>query len=302
LSQIASTLKARDVEETLDVYFYRPLGYWVARGCAPLGITPNAVTIASIFIGAYGGHLFYFRDVATNALGVGLWVVADVLDSADGQLARMTNHKSKLGRILDGFGGNLVFMSMYLHMFARMTETYDVAWGWLLGLVVAGGASHSLQSSLADYYRNAYLKYVVDPTKSELEGADDVRREYATISWGAEPAKKFLMRVYLNYTVQQEALSRNFQRLRLLVAKRYGVAIPEWFSNEYRRVNKPLMKYYAILTTNTRMFVMAFAVLADVVPVYFITEVVLINLVALAVTVHQERLSANLTAMIEARP
>lgn len=302
MSQIASTLKARDVEETLDVYFYRPLGYWVARGCAALGITPNAVTIASIVIGAYGGRLFYFRDVATNAVGVLLWVVADTLDSADGQLARMTNHKSKLGRILDGFGGNLVFMSMYLHMFARMTETYDVAWWWLLGLVVAGGASHSLQSSLADYYRNAYLKYVVDPTKSELEGADDVRREYNAISWGAEPARKFLMRVYLNYTIQQESLSRNFQRLRLLVAERYGTKIPEWFSEEYRRVNKPLMKYYAILTTNTRMFVMAFAVLADVVPVYFVTEVVLINLVALAVTMHQERLSANLTAMIEARP
>jgi phosphatidylglycerophosphate synthase len=302
LSQIESTLKARDVEETIDIYFYRPVGYVVTRGCAALGITPNAVTIASILIGVYGGHLLYFRDVWTNAAGILLWVAADILDSVDGQLARLTNHKSKLGRILDGFGGNLVFTSMYLHLFARMTETYDVAWPWLLGLVVAGGVSHSLQSSLADYYRNAYLKFVVDPSKSELDASDEVRRDYEATSFRTQPVKKFLLRVYLNYTHQQEALSRNFQLLRRTVAARYGQNIPAWFSDEYRRLNKPLMKYYAILTTNTRMIIMAAAVLADVVPVYFAAEVVLINIVMILTTVHQEGLSARLRGMIEARP
>ncbi|HJV33101.1 MAG TPA: CDP-alcohol phosphatidyltransferase family protein, partial [Patescibacteria group bacterium] len=232
-----------------------------------------------------------------------LWVIADTLDSVDGQLARMTNHRSKIGRILDGLGGNLMFLSIYLHLFARMVVTYDgVAWPWFLALVLAGGASHSLQSSLADYYRNAYLKFVVDPTKSELEGADEVRREYEATRFAEHPLKKFLMRVYLNYTVQQESLSRNFQRLRKLVASRYGQEIPAWFSTEYRTRNKPLMKYYAVLTTNTRMIVMSAAVLLDVVPLYFATEIVVINLIMVGTTVRQERLSAELTAMVEARP
>ena len=302
MSQIESTYKAVDVEETIDIYFYRPIGYVIARGCQALGITPNAVTVVSIFIGMYGGHLLYYRDVPTNLLGILLWVIADTLDSVDGQLARMTNHKSKIGRILDGLGGNLMFVSIYLHLFARMVNTYDLGWPWLLALVLAGGASHSLQSSLADYYRNAYLKFVVDPTKSELEGADEVRREYEATRFAEHPVKKFLMRVYLNYTVQQESLSRNFQRLRKLVAARYGSSIPGWFSDEYRSRNKPLMKYYAILTTNTRMIVMSAAVLVDVVPVYFAAEVIVINLIMIATTVRQERFSAELTAMVEARP
>ena len=302
MSQIESTYKAVDVEETIDIYFYRPIGYVIARGCQALGITPNAVTVVSIFIGMYGGHLLYYRDVPTNLLGILLWVIADTLDSVDGQLARMTNHKSKIGRILDGLGGNLMFVSIYLHLFARMVNTYDLGWPWLLALVLAGGASHSLQSSLADYYRNAYLKFVVDPTKSELEGADEVRREYEATRFAEHPVKKFLMRVYLNYTVQQESLSRNFQRLRKLVAARYGSSIPGWFSDEYRSRNKPLMKYYAILTTNTRMIVMSVAVLVDVVPVYFAAEVIVINLIMIATTVRQERFSAELTAMVEARP
>src|SRR3972149_3529208 len=116
MSRIASTYKAHDVEETIDVYFYRPLGYLVARVCIPLGITPNAVTIISIFIGVAGGHLLYYRDFALNAWGIALWVAADTLDSADGQLARMTGHRSKLGRILDGLGGNIMFVSIYLHL------------------------------------------------------------------------------------------------------------------------------------------------------------------------------------------
>jgi len=302
MSRIESTYKARDVEETIDIYFYRPLGYLVARVCIPLGITPNVVTIVSIFIGVAGGHLLYYRDVATNAWGMILWVVADVLDSADGQLARMTSHRSKLGRILDGLGGNLMFMSMYLHLFARMTLTFpEIHWLWFFLLVLAGGLSHSLQSSLADYYRNAYLKFVVDPGKSELEGSDAVRREYEAIAFARQPVKKFLMRTYLNYTMQQEALSRNFQELRKKGSSEFGNEVPGWFSAEYRRLNLPLMKYYAVLTTNTRIIVMAACVLLDVPWLYFFVEVFGINLVMVLVTRHQEKLSAGLVRAIDER-
>jgi hypothetical protein len=31
MSRIESTYKARDVEETIDLYFYRPVGYQIAR-------------------------------------------------------------------------------------------------------------------------------------------------------------------------------------------------------------------------------------------------------------------------------
>jgi phosphatidylglycerophosphate synthase len=294
MSRIASTYKALDVEESIDIYFYRPLGYGIARGCQILGITPNTVTIVSIFIGVAAGRLFYYRDFATNAWGILLWVIADTLDSVDGQLARMTDHKSKIGRILDGLGGNIMFISIYLHLFARMTETYDVAWPWLLAFVLAGGFSHSIQSALADYYRNAYLKFVVDPRKSELEGAEEIRSEYQSVSFGAHPVRKILLAVYLDYTKKQERYSRNFQNLRRTVAARFGENIPAWFADEYRALNKPLMKYYAILTTNTRMIVMSLAVLADVVPVYFLTEIVLLNLLVIYVTRRQEGYSAGL--------
>ncbi len=300
MSQIASTYKAPEVEETLDRFFYRPLGYYTAKVCAGLGITPNAVTIASVVIGVAGSHLLYYRNVATNAWGLVLWVVADILDSADGQLARMTNNKSKIGRILDGVAGNFIFLSIYLHLIARMVGTYPgIGWPLFFLFALVAGISHSMQSALADYYRNAYLKFVVDPTKSELEGSDAVRKEYGAIRFSEQPVKKILMRTYLNYTVQQESLSKNFQRLRKTVDERFGTQIPPWFATEYRTLNKPLIKYYAILTTNTRMFIMGVFVLLDRVPFYFATEIILLNLLMVVVTVHQEGLSRRLLAMIE---
>lgn len=299
---IESTYKARDVEETIDRYFYRPVGYVVARACQPLGITPNAVTIISIFIGVGAGHLFYYRDFGLNLWGILLWVIADILDSADGQLARMTNHKSKIGRILDGLGGNIMFVSIYLHLFARLIGTYpDIWWGFLMLFVLAGGISHSIQSSMADYYRNAYMKFVVDPTKSELDNSDHVRAEYTKTLFTQHPVKKILMRIYLNYTVQQETFSRNFQKLRKRAEENFGQSVPSWFADEYRHLNKPLMKYYAILTTNTRMIVMSVALLTDLVPAYFITEIIVINAIMIAVTLYQERLSAGLVEMINHR-
>ncbi|HLX11906.1 MAG TPA: CDP-alcohol phosphatidyltransferase family protein [Bacteroidota bacterium] len=292
MSQIESTYKSIDVEETIDIYFYRPVGYYIARVCQALGITPNVVTIVSIVIGAYGGHLLYFRDVTTNAWGIFLWVVADTLDSVDGQLARMTDHKSKFGRILDGFGGNIIFTSIYLHLAARIIASGHSA--WFILLVLAGGLSHSIQSALADYYRNAYLKFVVDPKKSELDRSRDVRKELAETSFAKNPIRKLFLKMYLNYTVEQETFSKNFQRLRDKVEELFGEKIPDWFRDAYRNSNKPLMKYYAILTTNTRMIALSICVLLDQPIAYFFVEIVLINLVMVWVTRKQENISAEL--------
>ena len=55
IQRYKSTLKSMDTEETIDLMFYRPIGYAWAVLCAKLGITPNAITIASIFIGVAAG-------------------------------------------------------------------------------------------------------------------------------------------------------------------------------------------------------------------------------------------------------
>ena len=100
---LESTLKSLDTEEFIDIHFYRPIGYQWALFFNKLGVSPNSITIASIFIGIAAGICFYFQSLAINVIGMLLLIWANSYDSADGQLARMTGQKSALGRILDGY-------------------------------------------------------------------------------------------------------------------------------------------------------------------------------------------------------
>ena len=103
-SSYRDSLKSMDTEEHIDLAFYRPIGYAWACLAKKLGVTPNAITIASIFLGLGAGVLFYFPELWLNVIGMLLLVWANSFDSADGQLARMTHQYSRLGRILDGLG------------------------------------------------------------------------------------------------------------------------------------------------------------------------------------------------------
>lgn len=57
-----ASLKSMDTEEHIDLAFYRPIGFVWAKIAARLGVSPNAITIASIFLGVAGGVLFYYSD------------------------------------------------------------------------------------------------------------------------------------------------------------------------------------------------------------------------------------------------
>ena len=108
-SSYRDSLKSMDTEETFDLIFYRPIGYAWACLAKKVGVTPNAITIASIFIGIAAGVMFYFNNLWLNIVGMLLLMWANSFDSADGQLARMTKQYSRLGRILDGVSGDLWF-------------------------------------------------------------------------------------------------------------------------------------------------------------------------------------------------
>ena len=76
--------KGQAVEEWADLRFFRPIGIRIARALYPTGISPDQVTLWSILIGLVAGHLFAYRDRWTDLIGVVLFIVSDIFDSADG--------------------------------------------------------------------------------------------------------------------------------------------------------------------------------------------------------------------------
>src|SRR5262249_11111372 len=64
------SFQALEIEEPVDVYLFRPLGFVMARSAGTLGVTPNQLTILGMIVGAIGGALLYKEQFAL--LGVAL--------------------------------------------------------------------------------------------------------------------------------------------------------------------------------------------------------------------------------------
>lgn len=281
--QYRNSLKSMDTEEFIDLMFYRPLGYLWALLCSEIGVTPNAITIASIFLGVGGGVLLYFHDdlLWLNYLGIFLIIWANTFDSADGQLARMTKQYSKLGRILDGMSGDFWFIAIYVAICLRTNATDAVfaAQPWLIWVIAAfAGLFHAKQASSADYYRQFHLYFLKGEAGSELDSCKVLDAKLNELSWKKDFWSKLVMFFYRNYTANQEKFTPYMQVLRSELNHRYGGAIPQSFRDAFRAKSKPLMKYTNMLTFNTRIIVLFLSVIVQMPYLYFLFELTVLNI------------------------
>ncbi len=292
--QYRQSLKSMDTEETFDLIFYRPIGYAWACLAKKLGITPNVITIASIFLGLGAGIAFYYNDLWINVLGIFLLVWANSFDSADGQLARMTGQYSQLGRILDGVCGDIWFFAIYVAIALRenYTSEFFMQYPWLIWVIaVTTGLFHAKQAAMADYYRQFHLFFVKGKDGSELEDSTQLKENLASLSWSKNFWKKLTMTFYTNYTVSQEGHTRSMQALRKELHARFGDgAISEKFREDFRQASLPLMKYTNILSFNVRSWALFAAILAQMPWLYFAFEMTVLNILLVYMNVRHERI------------
>lgn len=297
------TLKSMDTEEHIDLAFYRPIGYAWACLAARLGVTPNAITIASIFLGIGAGVMFYFNDLWLNVIGMLLLIWANSFDSADGQLARMTKQYSRLGRILDGLAGDFWFATIYVAICLRENVTSDFfsSHHWVIWVVaVAAGLCHAKQAAMADYYRQFHLYFLKGEGGSELESADDLRARLSLLTWRHNFWQKLTLTVYTNYTVNQEAMTRSMQRLRGELRRRWPDGrIPQSFRDAFRRASLPLMKYTNILSFNWRCISLFVSLFIGMPWLYFVVELTVFNILLIYMVCRHESLCRRLTSQLK---
>lgn len=283
LAEMRSTYKSMDTEEKWDIWVVRPIGFVEASICRKLHIHPNAITIVSILFGAASGYFFIPGNVEMVLIGALLLFFANTLDSADGQLARMTKQYTMLGRVLDGFAGDVWFFSIYLFMMIRMYvmpipgTTMD--WGWLAVVLVSlcGLFLHSTQSTIADYYRNVHLHFLEGNGHSELVRSSELTaRRKAITSWRGWFEWMWLF-FYASYTRKQENWTPQLQRLLRAVGERSTEELPEGFLQEFRTRSLPLMPMTNILTFNSRFFALVIAMLLGMPWLYLFYEMIVLT-------------------------
>lgn len=289
--ELEASLKSMDTEEFIDIHFYRPIGYRWALFFRKIGVTPNAVTIASIFLGIAAGILYYFEDLSMTLCGIFLLIWANSYDSADGQLARLTGQKSELGRILDGVCGDLWFITIYASICLRLTPE----WGWeIWALAAFTGFFHSKQAAMADYYRNIHLFFLKGKAGSELDNSTQQKEVFHSLSWKKDFIRKLFQFFYKNYTVSQEKQTPKFQLFFKTVREKYGDEIPQTLRDEFRSMSKPLMKYTNILSFNTRIIVLFIGLLINQPWIYFVFEITVLNILLIYMILSHESFCAKL--------
>ena len=176
--------KAFEIEEPADVYFFRPLGFVLARGAALLSITPIQLTILSMFIGIAGGLVLYREDL--GLLGFALLIIYSVFDSADGQLARLTDRVTELGRVLDGVGGYVTHAAIYISICAGVLQRGGSP--SIMVLAALAVIANTVQAQMYDYHRHHYTAIVIkkfiprdDPEKIGSSLMKELYRGYLVI-------------------------------------------------------------------------------------------------------------------------
>lgn len=294
-----ASLKSSDTEETFDLMFYRPIGFAWAVLFRRMGVKPNAVTIASIFIGLAAGIMMYFDSMWLNVVGMLLLVWANSYDSADGQLARLTKQYSRLGRILDGVSGDIWFAAIYIAICIREVHTSEffMAHNWVVWFIaVAAGFCHAMQAAQADYYRQFHLFFLKGKEGSELDSSAPLKEKYSTLSWRKDFFAKLIMSFYLNYTLQQESRTPAMQRLRAELSERFGQGvIPASFRDAFRKASLPLMKYTNMLSFNTRCFALFASLFLRMPWLYFAFELTVLNVMLLYMMLRHESICRRFT-------
>ncbi|MDE6853961.1 MAG: CDP-alcohol phosphatidyltransferase family protein [Muribaculaceae bacterium] len=299
-SSYQASLKSLDTEEGIDLAFYRPIGYAWACLARRLGVTPNSITIASIFLGIGAGVAFYFNDLWVNIAGIVLLVWANSFDSADGQLARMTKQYSRIGRILDGVSGDLWFFSIYIAICLRenVTSVFFSEHTWVIWAVAAtAGLCHAKQAAMADYYRQFHLYFLKGEEGSELDSTAQLQSRYDKTPWHGHFFSKLTMWFYIGYTSSQEGLTPAMQTLRQTLRLKYPAGkIPQSFRDEFRRQSLPLMKYTNILSFNWRSIALFASILARMPWLYFAFELIVLNSLLIYMVCRHERICRHLNA------
>ena len=309
------TLKSAETEDWLDLHVVRPFCYWWAVLFAKLDIHPNTVTILSMFIGAASAFFFacasfYYAGMwglTMNIIAILLLCLADIFDCTDGQLARMTGKKSRLGRILDGVAGFAWFVPIYHALVYRFYFNHELEFGllgisdtaqnvWIATAVVyglgvwSGIAGLAGQQRLADYYIQVHLFFLKGDKGSELDNSARQQEILDQMPADAPAYERTFQKSYVDYTRKQEARTPHFQRLMTVLRRKYGSAdqIPQEVREEFLQASRPVITWNGLLTFNFRSFWLFLFCLLDVPVMNFIWEIVVMGLLCVYVNRRHE--------------
>jgi phosphatidylglycerophosphate synthase len=211
------------------------------------------VSVLAVLAGWWSAWLYFESNrrgmvPALAACGGLALLLHSALDSADGQLARLKNLHSPLGRIVDGFCDNLSFLAIYVAIVLGHRERSPDSGFAVALLALAAGASHSVQSSLVEYQRTLYLHCVHG--RGDIVDSEPGRLKRAASRGAGATLLQWIHRVYYR---QQRFYLASTARLEECIARwrqRNPRLLPE-LAARYERSHRPLLPFWALMASNS---------------------------------------------------
>ena len=258
-ANVIAARKCENINDPVDTHFVDYVGMFWSKIFIALHIIPNVVTLLSGLSGVAGGILLAMnRSLGMDILGAILVFLSAVFDASDGQVARLTRHFSRLGRMLDGMADASVYFTLYATCVCRLwnTELFigsPIRHGILIALAVLTYVFYVAQCQLPDYFKNLHM-YMIDNSRgNELSRGKHIKAEMAQSKGFA----RFSLFCYWFYTSAQERRAPKTQKL-LDAIEVHGKneALCDAFYAESRK----LVKLTNLLTFNLRTAVLLLCV------------------------------------------
>jgi hypothetical protein len=187
------TAKPRDI--VWNKYVARPLATPIVVALAPGSVTPNQLTLASLFVFAGGiAALLALPGHLGLVIGVAIIELSYVLDCADGQLARLRGTSSPVGAHLDFLMDELKAFLLVAGTAARLWREHGDERVLLEGLAGLVGVAAAI--SLTTFVRRP--EYVAATGAAPPPSAGDYGQGFAGQGAGAPtsaPAPSLIKRV-----------------------------------------------------------------------------------------------------------
>jgi phosphatidylglycerophosphate synthase len=283
-TEYKKSLKMAEVEEMIDLIFYRHLAFVLVKLVYNTGIKPDHLTLAAIIAGLTGGLFYAFGLQLTCYIGAFFYVLFIILDCSDGQLARLKKNGSSIGRLLDGIADYIVVTSIYIGITIGYSQKEGQPSSMLLLLLISG-ISIIIQEVLVDFYRTRFLDIIMKRKNTFEEGIKDYRNEYIRLkkSKGKWLEKKIIY-IYLVYS----KLQRN------LTFRKNRVKFSNVSSEEYYKKNRLLVRFWIFMGPSAMRTTLILCSLFNRYDIYFWITIGAFNLLAALIWIIQRYIDKSL--------
>ncbi len=189
------SLKPPETEELINQLINRPLAFLAAKVLQKLKATPNFVTLLSLLCGVSSGFIFSrgrYPDIMWASLLLQFMII---FDCADGQLARLTNRSSKLGRILDSLADLATHCSVYWGVAIGLYRHTGTALPFVLAL--SAQISMYLHMAFFDHFKSVFITIARPDCIDQLDSLDKLKEKIEQLEMNNSRLSSMLGRIFL---------------------------------------------------------------------------------------------------------